>query len=115
MAKKIVVELIDDTDASKAAETVSFSLDGVSYEIDLSRECGAIALGTLPVGKFCRKVSGARRVASKPTRSTSDAAAIRTWARGKGIEVSDVAAFQPRSARSTLRTSLARRTSNPWS
>lgn len=90
MAKKIVVELIDDTDASKAAEMVSFGLDGVSYEIDLSQENAAQLRSELSRWvSSARKVSGARRVASKPTRSTSDAAAIRTWARGKGIEVSE--------------------------
>lgn len=89
MAKKIVVELIDDTDASKA-ETVSFSLDGVSYEIDLSQENAAQLRSELSRWvSSARKASGARRVASKPTRSTSDAAATRTWARGKGIEVSE--------------------------
>ncbi|NKY87760.1 histone-like nucleoid-structuring protein Lsr2 [Nocardia veterana] len=39
MAKKVILELIDDFDGkSKAEETVSFSLDGVEYEIDLSNK-----------------------------------------------------------------------------
>lgn len=37
MAKKIVVSVIDDIDGSEWAETVSFGLDGVSYEIDLAK------------------------------------------------------------------------------
>ncbi|MBC7269564.1 MAG: Lsr2 family protein, partial [Streptomyces sp.] len=36
MAQKNVVMLIDDLDGGDADETVSFSLDGVSYEIDLN-------------------------------------------------------------------------------
>jgi len=36
MAKKIKVTAIDDIDGSPASETVSFSFDGRSYEIDLS-------------------------------------------------------------------------------
>ena len=37
MAKKVTVTLVDDFDGDGAAdETVEFSLDGVSYEIDLS-------------------------------------------------------------------------------
>ena len=37
MAKKVQVPLVDDIDKSSPAdETVSFSLDGVSYEIDLT-------------------------------------------------------------------------------
>jgi hypothetical protein len=36
VASKTVVELLDDLDGGRADETVSFSLDGVEYEIDLS-------------------------------------------------------------------------------
>ena len=36
MAQKVQVILVDDIDGGAADETVSFSLDGVSYEIDLS-------------------------------------------------------------------------------
>ena len=38
MAQRVQVLLIDDLDGSEGAETVSFSLDGVSYEIDLSEK-----------------------------------------------------------------------------
>ncbi|GAA2021801.1 hypothetical protein GCM10009819_00400 [Agromyces tropicus] len=36
MAKRTIVTLVDDIDGSEAAETVSFSVEGVDYEIDLS-------------------------------------------------------------------------------
>ena len=36
MAQKVQVILVDDIDGGPADETLSFSLDGVSYEIDLS-------------------------------------------------------------------------------
>ena len=36
MARKTQVILTDDTDGSEATGTVSFALDGVSYEIDLN-------------------------------------------------------------------------------
>lgn len=38
MAEKIHIELIDDLDGSPAAETVSFALDGVTYDIDLNEK-----------------------------------------------------------------------------
>jgi hypothetical protein len=38
VASKTVVELFDDLDGGRADETVSFALDGVEYEIDLSTE-----------------------------------------------------------------------------
>ena len=37
MASKTVVELFDDLDGGRADETVCFALDGVEYEIDLSK------------------------------------------------------------------------------
>ena len=36
MAQKVQVLLVDDLDGGDATETVSFGLDGTSYEIDLS-------------------------------------------------------------------------------
>lgn len=36
MAQKVAVAYTDDIDGTRAAETVSFALDGASYEIDLS-------------------------------------------------------------------------------
>lgn len=36
MAERIQVELVDDIDGSPAQHTVTFALDGVTYEIDLS-------------------------------------------------------------------------------
>ena len=36
MAQKVQVLLVDDIDGGEAAETISFSLDGVTYEIDLN-------------------------------------------------------------------------------
>ena len=39
MAKKVTITLVDDIDGTSSAdETVSFSLGGVSYEIDLSSD-----------------------------------------------------------------------------
>ena len=36
MAQKVNIILVDDLDGSEATETVSFGLDGASYEIDLN-------------------------------------------------------------------------------
>ncbi|MBK0332972.1 Lsr2 family protein [Brachybacterium halotolerans subsp. kimchii] len=93
MARKTFVELIDDVDGSKAEETVSFSLDGVAYEIDLSDE-NAEKLRA-EIGEW---VTRARRVAGRRIRGTgsgstssssNDSAKIRVWARENGREVSD--------------------------
>lgn len=92
MARKTYVELIDDIDGSKAEETVSFALDGVAYEIDLSEDNAAKLRGEL--GTWVEK---ARRVGGRRSRGTSTSSAggsndtprIREWARSNGYEVSD--------------------------
>ncbi|MGW3468532.1 Lsr2 dimerization domain-containing protein [Saccharopolyspora sp. NPDC000995] len=38
MAERIQVELVDDVDGSPANHTITFALDGVTYEIDLNDE-----------------------------------------------------------------------------
>jgi hypothetical protein len=37
MAQRTVVRLTDDLDGSEAATTITFSFDGVQYEIDLNK------------------------------------------------------------------------------
>ena len=91
MAKTTIVRLTDDLDGGKADKTVSFGLDGVNYEIDLSEE-NAAALEEA----FAKYVGAARRVSGRAaagrgrtTRTTvsSDPKAIRAWAAGNGIAV----------------------------
>jgi len=41
MAQKVQVLLVDDLDGGEAEETVSFGIDGATYEIDLSGENAA--------------------------------------------------------------------------
>ncbi len=53
MASKTVVEWVDDIDGGPAAETVTFALDGVEYEIDLSTEHATALRASLK--EFIRK------------------------------------------------------------
>ena len=89
MARKIQVLLIDDLDGSEAQETVTFSLDGTSYEIDLSaqnidnlREAFAPWVGN------GRKIGrgGARRPLSAQSSGPS-ANVVREWALSNGMAV----------------------------
>ena len=41
MAREVIEKLIDDLDGDEAAETVTFGLDGATYDIDLSRKNAA--------------------------------------------------------------------------
>ena len=95
MATKTNVVLIDDLDGSEAEESVKFSLDGVSYEIDLSAKNAAKLRK-----EFASYVGSARRVggraargrAAKPARGSArkpETAEIRAWAKDQGYDVSD--------------------------
>ncbi|MFN0283848.1 MAG: Lsr2 family protein [Kineosporiaceae bacterium] len=99
MAQKVQVILVDDIDGGEADETVSFALDGVSYEIDLSESNAQDLREALAqwVG-HARRVGGrstARRAAAPRKNGAAAASArpdlgeVRAWAREAGYEVSD--------------------------
>ncbi|NLI18710.1 MAG: Lsr2 family protein [Actinomycetales bacterium] len=91
MAKKSVVQLVDDIDKSLATQTVAFALDGVSYEIDLNDAHAAeLRDAFAPWVAHAQRVGGRKstRAAAAPS-AGSDAAKIREWARAKGLEVSE--------------------------
>ena len=91
MAQKIQVLLVDDLDGSKADESVTFSLDGVNYEIDLTNEHAAALREDLAkwVGAARKVSSRAATRASRSPRRSGDADTIRQWARANGHKVSD--------------------------
>ncbi len=93
MAQRVQVVLEDDLDGGKADETVTFGLDGTSYEIDLSKKNAAKLRDSLAqyVGAG-RKVSGRRPAGGRGRgrgRAGSDSADIRAWAKEQGYEVSE--------------------------
>lgn len=94
MAQKTVVILEDDIDGGPADETVSFSLDGTSYEIDLtSKNAARLRAAFAPFVGAARKAG--RTGSSGPSRRRSRrggddrVAEIRAWARSNGIKVSE--------------------------
>ncbi|MDN5685304.1 MAG: Lsr2 family protein [Brachybacterium sp.] len=91
MARKTYVELVDDLEGGTAAETVSFAVDGVAYEIDLSEDNARKLREELDgwVAK-ARRVGGRRsRGTGSRAGSSNDSARIREWARSAGYEVPD--------------------------
>ena len=95
MAQKVQVILVDDLDGGSADETVTFALDGVSYEIDLTTDNAAKLRDSLStwVG-HARKVSRsgakpARRPSSRAATGGSSANTIREWARSSGYSVNE--------------------------
>lgn len=92
MASKQIVELTDDLDSTgktPADETVSFALDGVSYEIDLSdRNAKELRTAMQPFIDAARvRPRNAGRSRSPKQRERSGT--IRRWAKSAGLEVPD--------------------------
>jgi len=99
MAKKVTVTLVDDFDGEGPAdETVEFSIDGVSYEIDLSAKNAKKLRDDLKQWTEAgRRVGGRRRgrsagatgrAAGRGSIDREQSAAIRDWARRNGHKVS---------------------------
>jgi hypothetical protein len=99
MAKKVTVTLVDDFDGEGPAdETVEFSIDGVSYEIDLSAKNAKELRDDLKQWTEAgRRVGGRRRgrsagaagrAAGRGSIDREQSAAIRDWARRNGHKVS---------------------------
>jgi hypothetical protein len=100
VAKRTIHVLVDDIDGGDADETVKFALDGVQYEIDLSKKNASrlrdsfgpfLAVAT-KVGRGGVVVGGRAASARGRGGATADRdqnKAIREWALSKGIQVSD--------------------------
>ena len=93
MAQKVNIVLVDDLDGSEATETVSFGLDGASYEIDLNDANAASLREALSgyVGHARKVTGGGRRTrrSSGGSASSSNTKDVREWAKSQGMEVSE--------------------------
>jgi hypothetical protein len=99
VAKRVVHELIDDINGQPAEESLTFGLDGVQYEIDLTAKnatkfrdaLAPFVAGSTKLGRggvvASRGRAGGGRQAARSDREVNQA--IREWAKSKKIEVSD--------------------------
>jgi hypothetical protein len=90
----------DDLDGKPAAETITFGLDGLTYEIDLTRKnAAALRRAFQPWQESARRVprssrngstNGSRHHGSRRGSQSVpvDAKAVRAWAASNGIELS---------------------------
>ncbi|WOP17254.1 Lsr2 family protein [Raineyella sp. LH-20] len=95
MARRTQIILEDDVDQTPAEHEVSFTFEGVSYEIDLNAEHYAeLQEAVAPWISHARRISGRRAVrrpgsAAAPKESEGPSATdIREWAKEQGIDVS---------------------------
>lgn len=93
MAKKVTVTLSDDLNPDLPADdTITFSIDGVGYEIDLNQtNIDAFRDNFAPWIAAARYTSGRRRRTRNLTATAGikeDLAAVRAWAKENGVTVS---------------------------
>ncbi len=100
MAQRITYQLVDDLDGSVLAEgegtTVSFSLNGTAYEIDLTNahaeELRTLLAPYVAAGRRTGSGAGARSTTAPRTRASgknADTPKIRAWAVENGYELSE--------------------------
>lgn len=95
MAKKEVIQIIDDIDGKvlEEYETVRWSVDGKTYEFDTSpKHADEFRDAVAPYLSVSRVISGRAAVAKRitsGTRSKEQTQAIRDWANNNGYTVSD--------------------------
>ena len=91
MAQRTVVKLVDDLDNKEiedGGQTVSFSYNGVQYEIDLGvKNAKKFDDALAPFVAAARRTGGRQGRASKSS-SAVDTKAVRAWAKSNNIEIS---------------------------
>jgi Lsr2 len=99
MAQKVLVQLVDDLDGTSSSDisTVTFGLDGVTYEIDLNEDNASNLRDHLAefIGS-ARRTGGRVKRGGSPVAGTTGSGrnreqtqAIREWAKKNGHDVSD--------------------------
>lgn len=90
MARKTQIILTDDVDGTEATGTVTFTFDGVSYEIDLNDEnAQRLRDDVAPWVEHARRVAGRARRGTALASSGGETKKIREWAQSNGYSVSD--------------------------
>ena len=95
MTQKISYDLVDDIDGGKAVETLSFSIDGQTYEIDLGKRNADRLRATLSpyiaAGRRMVQTTGrrgrSRLVVQRHIDVGPDPRAVRAWAKANRIGV----------------------------
>lgn len=127
MAQKVMVQLVDDLDGTQSGDisTVTFGLDGATYEIDLTEgNATNLRKGLEEFVGHARRTGGRLKqgAATKSSGGSASASheqaqAIREWARRNGHEVSNrgripaslVVAFEAAQAEATTKVRGRRR------
>lgn len=73
-----------------ADETVSFGMDGIEYEIDVTKKnAAALRKALVPWQEHARRVGGRKSTTMQHVASGVDNRAVRAWAASNGIRLSE--------------------------
>lgn len=93
MAQKTLIQLVDDIDGTVieegAGETVTFGLDGKSYEVDLTSQNADKFRGMFQDYIAVARKVGRSSKARTSSKGGTSAAEIREWAKSNGYDVPD--------------------------
>jgi hypothetical protein len=94
MAQRTQIFLTDDLTGDNIpagkGETLTFALDGHTYEIDLTKKnAGALRKALSPYVSAGRRVRTSRGARVKHVQVGPDAKTVKEWARANGYEVAD--------------------------
>jgi len=93
MAQKVQIILEDDIDGGEATQTVTFAVDGTTYEIDLNdANADKLRDAVAPFVGHARKVTGGARRGRRAASGNANNGGvspkeIRDWARSNGYTV----------------------------
>jgi hypothetical protein len=88
--QKIIQTLVDDIDGSEATGTLTFSVAGVDYTIDLNdKNTAKFEKAIAPFVAHAQRVGGRRQRGATVTKLPSNAKTVRSWAQANGYAVPD--------------------------
>ena len=91
MATRTITSLVDDVDQSEAVETLTFGIEGVTYEIDLSdKNAKKLRDDLAPWVAKARRTGGRRSTVRKSgTTDKQQISGVRAWLKEHGHDVSE--------------------------
>jgi len=88
--QQIIQTLVDDIDGTEATTTVTFSVSGVEYTIDLNdKNLAKFEKATAPFIEHAQRVGGRRHRGATVTKLPSNAKTVRSWAQANGYAIPD--------------------------
>lgn len=91
MARQVITTLVDDIDGSEAAESLTFAMDGVTYEIDLTdvhaKELREVFAPYVQAGRRVSRTGVAQTVSASAKKRENEA--IRAWATANDWAISE--------------------------